>query len=538
MADTWQVGNTTHQSLPSTSKKAMTSIEGKLDGGMQALVRVHTAEDVLSSARAWTHSVRVDGSGCSASASGLFVDADRTYIVTAGAFLRALAPGWAVGSGVNAQVQIEVFEGAALGWRRAELLGYLDLSPGPAAALLANLLSSQGWDRRQSASILDLAVVTIRQDRFCASPVALASWLLTPGTGAVVGEDVFVLGSPYGVFGPEIFFNTVTRGIICAVMPAPGVDALVIIDAPCHPGTCGAPVVTEMGRTLVGVVLPKLSRLDNLVVDLNFVLTTKELLLSVQRFLSCHNSALPPPRLSLTTQAKLTCTTLPFSYDQALLRKACEATVLISCGLSWGSGVLIDTQLGLVLTNAHVVRDHTDAIRGRCGCPAQWFGLEPLFVSAAAVPDVALLRVKAQDRHNLASLTACVPLPADSGQVVQANNQQEVFVLGYPLFSPGAMGFPLVSSGTLNCRGPVNAPGLLVTSAPVHPGSSGGPILSSRNGHLLGIITSFSEVIYSRQPPHGDKKTGKCFGQGRRENSEWVGFVCVVNAGGEGQRGR
>jgi hypothetical protein len=46
-----------------------------------------------------------------------------------------------------------------------------------------------------------------------------------------------------------------------------------------------------------------------------------------------------------------------------------------------------------------------------------------------------------------------------------------------------------VSSTPASVGGPV--PAVLLTSAPVHPGCSGGPVINTADGKLIGIMTSF-----------------------------------------------
>jgi putative serine protease PepD len=83
----------------------------------------------------------------------------------------------------------------------------------------------------------DLAAITV--------PAALTP--LTPATsGAMIGDEVFVVGSPLGLSG------TVANGIVSAFR-----NGLVQFSAPISPGDSGGPVVNQLGR-VIGVAESKL----------------------------------------------------------------------------------------------------------------------------------------------------------------------------------------------------------------------------------------------------------------------------------------
>ena len=138
-----------------------------------------------------------------------------------------------------------------------------------------------------------------------------------------------------------------------------------------------------------------------------------------------------------------------------------------------GSGVIFDTDGddgALVLTNYHVVADggrigvmvdDADRYRGRL----QGFDLDL---------DLAVLRICCGDFQTL-----------PFGEVAEIRPGSEVIVMGYPLGLPGAA---TVTRGIVSSIRPVGDFEVIQTDAPLNPGNSGGPLLSS-SGEILGINT-------------------------------------------------
>ena len=141
---------------------------------------------------------------------------------------------------------------------------------------------------------------------------------------------------------------------------------------------------------------------------------------------------------------------------------------------SLGSGVVVDAQRGLVLTNHHVI-EGADEVSvtlsdGRT-LPAEFLGSDP-------ETDIALMRVESTD------LTA-IPL-ADSSTLRVGDF---VVAVGNPF------GFSqTVTSGIVSAVGRSNVPGIgfqnfIQTDASINPGNSGGALVNLR-GELVGINTA------------------------------------------------
>jgi len=141
--------------------------------------------------------------------------------------------------------------------------------------------------------------------------------------------------------------------------------------------------------------------------------------------------------------------------------------------LSAGSGVIVDAQRGLVLTNRHVVLGASRIVVGlqdRRQVVAQLIGVDRNI-------DLAVLRIRA---------SGLMALPMGNSDDMQVGDY--VVAIGNP-FGIGQT----VTSGIVSAvrRGvtPESREGLIQTDAAINPGNSGGPLINMR-GEVIGINTA------------------------------------------------
>lgn len=146
-------------------------------------------------------------------------------------------------------------------------------------------------------------------------------------------------------------------------------------------------------------------------------------------------------------------------------------------GASSGSGFFIDDQ-GHIITNAHVV----DQAKGI------WIQIPSLgkriidveVVGVSPDRDLALLRVSSEGLKVIRQELGGVPfLPLGDSDLVQ--RADDVLALGYPLGQQSLKSTTGVISG--------REQNLIQMSAPINPGSSGGPLLNA-HGEVVGINSS------------------------------------------------
>jgi S1-C subfamily serine protease len=169
----------------------------------------------------------------------------------------------------------------------------------------------------------------------------------------------------------------------------------------------------------------------------------------------------------------------------AIVAAARPATVLVHArgvgGVSFGSGVVIDADEGLVLTNFHVIGSGGDIEAGRPG------RLERATVRGAApCDDLALLEVEGLESLGELELGA-------QDKIAQGD---QVVALGYPASASGGSSLTTTAGVVSAVRTSLRLPApdsprflnLLQTDAALNPGNSGGPLVGE-DGTLVGINT-------------------------------------------------
>lgn len=152
-------------------------------------------------------------------------------------------------------------------------------------------------------------------------------------------------------------------------------------------------------------------------------------------------------------------------------RQATPAVVAVAVRGGSGSGVII-RQDGVILTNAHVVRDFGDVEVGLADgrrVSGRVLGRDPAV-------DVAVVRVEATD-------LPAAPL-ADSDRLEVG---QMAIAIGNPIGLERTVTTGVVSAVNRSPRG-FELGGLIQTDAAINPGNSGGPLLDSQ-GRVMGINT-------------------------------------------------
>ena len=183
-----------------------------------------------------------------------------------------------------------------------------------------------------------------------------------------------------------------------------------------------------------------------------------------------------PAVVSVNTKQRIRVNT-PFGDDPVFRRMFGIPQERIAQSL--GSGVIIDAQRGLVLTNNHVI-ENADEVEVML---ADGRKLKAEFIGGDPDTDVALMRIPAQN------LTAIPMANSDHLQVGDF-----VVAIGNPF------GFSqTVTSGIVSAIGRNNLPGagfqnFIQTDASINPGNSGGALVNL-NGQLIGINTA----SYNRQ---------------------------------------
>lgn len=171
---------------------------------------------------------------------------------------------------------------------------------------------------------------------------------------------------------------------------------------------------------------------------------------------SSSNAAVVPAATKSAPLIKLT--------NSQIIKKIKPATVYIETLAGSGSGMLISTD-GNVLTNAHVVKDATNANVSL----STGEKISGTVIGRDETVDLALIKINSKKL-----------LPkVDFGDSSKTEQGDEVFTFGFPFGIEGDVSF---KEGTISRR----IEGYFETSAEIHPGNSGGPLVN-RYGQVIGI---------------------------------------------------
>ena len=156
-----------------------------------------------------------------------------------------------------------------------------------------------------------------------------------------------------------------------------------------------------------------------------------------------------------------------------------------------GSGFFVSDD-GSILTNAHVVNEAKTVSIQIPSLGKRRFDVDVIGVSPER--DLALLKIRAQDHDRIVKELGKMPV-LNLGDSDNVHRSDEIMALGYPLGQQSLKS----TTGVVSGREHMNGDYMIQISAPINPGSSGGPSLNLL-GDVIGVnsagITSAQNVGY------------------------------------------
>lgn len=291
------------------------------------------------------------------------------------------------------------------------------------------------------------------------------------------GDPLFACGSPFGSFCPDLFMNTLSKGILSNV--AGEGNPIILTDARCLPGTEGGGVFTILGMSLhlVGIIVAPLCWKSNEWVGLTLVCAIDHIFASIRSIISENliesqslKTWLNPRQLVAKSPGKMIAKD---GLDQQMV----AIVVLVECGPFWGSGVMVNSRL--VLTCRHVVNGASSVCVRSQQSPEKGSKGKVVFATKLTSPyDVALVELE----ESISSFVE--PVLASS-----FCTGEDVSIVSFGAFGQNCG--PSVTSGILSAVITVeDTPVMLQTTCAIHSGSSGGAIFAKHSGKLLGIVAS------------------------------------------------
>uniref|UniRef100_A0A9L0TCG5 Peroxisomal leader peptide-processing protease n=1 Tax=Equus caballus TaxID=9796 RepID=A0A9L0TCG5_HORSE len=281
------------------------------------------------------------------------------------------------------------------------------------------------------------------------------------------GAPLLACGSPFGAFCPDIFLNTLSRGVL-----SNSAGPLLLTDARCLPGTEGGGVfAARPAGALVALVAAPLCWKAREWVGLTLLCAAAPLLRAARAALGRLHpgatalAALLPPEMGAPWGLPLRDPGPPWA----------TAAVLVECSTVWGSGVAVAPRL--VVTCRHVAPREATRVLVRSTTPksAMIWGHVVFATQETSPYDIAVVNLD-EDLDGIP-----MPVPAE-----HFHEGEAVSVVGFGVF--GQTCGPSVTTGILSAVVQVDdTPVMLQTTCAVHGGSSGGPLFSTGSGELLGL---------------------------------------------------
>lgn len=207
---------------------------------------------------------------------------------------------------------------------------------------LSNVLRKSDW---KSAEFIDTMCDIIIFK--CNMP--LTSFARWKPAAVSLATRLHILSSPFGVFAPDVFTNSICSGIVSTIISQNG---LFLTDARCLPGSAGGAVVS-LDNHLLGMSLGNLQRQNEQNVDIHVCASANTLLCAAFSGHDCAvragiwESSLAPSSPS-TPSVFSGCVSLgaaacyPVSGVAKHVDVASRAVVLLVAGAMWASGVIVD----------------------------------------------------------------------------------------------------------------------------------------------------------------------------------------------------
>ncbi|XP_012535352.1 peroxisomal leader peptide-processing protease [Monomorium pharaonis] len=286
------------------------------------------------------------------------------------------------------------------------------------------------------------------------------------------GSSVEIESTP---FGNPVFIGSITRGVISNVVGDEG--CVIMTDAYAFPGSEGGPfyvISPDCKRRIIsGMVIAPLSWCRGEWVDYTFAANLAPCLLNILRKKTPHSPI-------INRSYKNTDVTLD------------SGVVLVRCGISWGTGILVHKDTGTFLTCSHVVAEAPERE-----------------VSIVMKPDKSNSRVQAKllyrtpknQPYDIAVLK--VDPQAVDPSLRSVRLSEAPILKGEPVVS---VGFPFSSSIRPTISGGVVSKPMdcaLLTTCCTQSGTSGGPIVSRVTGDTLGmtvcnVLSADGSTLYPR----------------------------------------
>lgn len=317
---------------------------------------------------------------------------------------------------------------------------------------------------------------------------------LLSGTIPELSQNIYTLGSPFGVLSSEIYRNLLHKGVISNVFKVKTnkiFDELVYgkyiftIDALNFNGNEGAIVLDEEYKFL-GIVLPSLlfeRKKTNYVTFAINLSSLFEILLSLKNDLELFNNDESNIELGLK----------PINFRDYKFPNQIKSIMSV-CQLlyknNWASGILLNKKEGLILSVAHLfdrnIKIENETILVKFPLLKKIFKAKIIEMSKGSF-DLSLLKINDPQFENNQCQSFLMNAKFASSNVSIGTT---AYAIGFGYFAPFSSEFPLISKGivskVIKDRDTQN-PLLIQSDCSIYNGFSGGGLFNDDN-EVIGII--------------------------------------------------
>lgn len=348
------------------------------------------------------------------------------------------------------------------------------------------------------------------------------------------GDPVFVVGTPFGCECPVVFYNSVSKGIV-SNLAGPNSE-VIITDARCIPGCEGCTMYLnstqslssiENGKRPYGIILAPFCwrngewigitvacSLDYLLDNLGKLLATKFAVMP-KKLAGLSRDCIPQENMCYDVaemeKKDMNSCTLRSSASSLkahdIIHAALDGVVRVQCGSTWGSGIVLDADEGLIATCSHVISGYqshnratpsstTPSLVTCISSSGIYHNAQILYATEEGFPlDFAVLTIQPTTLLRSFKSRKMAGIP-QSSSVPLYRKGEGVYVIGFPLLASHQNTKPSIVSGVIsNIAYADDHPVLLQSSAAVHCGASGGALVSMVTGELLGMVTSNTKDV-------------------------------------------
>ncbi|KAI4469176.1 serine protease-related [Holotrichia oblita] len=270
-----------------------------------------------------------------------------------------------------------------------------------------------------------------------------------------VGQKIIIDGTP---FGNRHFLRTQSKGIVSNLL-GPG-KCFILTDTPTAPGSEGSPIYLKSKKKPygypIGIVLASLTWWRGEWIGLTLGGTFSGIFSDI-----------------LTRNKDFADLNEDLDRVYVVPDVLNHSIVQVVSGSSWGSGILLDKENGVFITNSHVVETSSPTLI--------WEDIE--------IKSKLVYKSGENEVYDIAILAADLPsLKETKMEAVKISTNKIIlgetaFAAGFPLFPQTIKPRPTLTKGCISHV----TPSMIKTTCSVLPGSSGGAILN-KSGELLGII--------------------------------------------------